>query len=771
MALAADSARTSTNGRDFTRPSEIPDLRPGDPFEPDPEKDGDRASYVLHLWHSQDNLLRQRDRQVEENLRMLLGQQWIVWSELRKQYVDLSELIPEDERKWRQLPVLNALIRWYQMTHARLTENPPVLTWQAGPDRMDALLAEVCDPIFKHWWNETGMIEVIDWLMSWMVPAGAAGLKSRIDPMMGEPVPMQGPATLDLLDAQTGSPILGADGEPIRREFDQVPLNDQGMPNARALWDGQAATLDPGDPASFLEGGLAVDVLSCLEYRGEWGHQKPWHKKDWHIHRSFLSPEQAYNAFGVELEPDVTGQVAEDVGLLQRLLYGSGLFGAAEQAERAQVNQVDGAQSFVSVYELWHRPSRRYPRSQDDPGGRLCIVTGGKKVIRDGRRPVHFKYTSPIRNFDFLRLPGRPSGTSPQEALNGPARTRNRFYGQYFQHASKVANPATILDSSQIDLADWSNQPALVVAADRRKGEGRPVAEYVQPPQLGREVGESIDRLTGEIEVMSTLEGSEGTPPTTDSSGELVKELRFNSDRPIAPTLRRATIELARLAEDWMALIPIVWDEERVIQAAGDDNIARTVTVYPELFRQGSVNVVPELESMLPEGRGERQARVHRMYQEGMFGMPGTPEAVNVYLDLARFPHMARAARPGGIDRTMAEQNVGKLLQGVPAAQVPILPWYDVGIHLWVTERFMKSPEYLKLDVPVQQEFVNHWNLLREAQLHIAALESAQMAAVEGTAVSSQLEAGAQIAESQGIDPGMGPDAAPPPDQAREGAA
>ena len=756
---AASAASRASTGRDFSRPSQIPPLRQ-DPFQSD-DQDGMRAEYAIQLWHSQDDLLRSRDRQIEENVRMLLGQQWIIWSELRKRYVDLTEVIPEDERRWRQLPVLNALIRWYQLTHARLTENPPVLTWQAGPDRYDAMLAEVADPVFKHWWNETGMVEVIDRLMAWMIPAGQAGLKTRIDPMKGEPIPMQGPAMLELLGPD-GAPILGDGGQPITRQFDQVPFDQNGEPNARALWDGQTATLDPGDPATFLEGGLAVDVLSPLEYRGEWG-PKQWHNKAWHMHRTFLTPEEAFDAFGVEVQPDVTGSVAEDVGLIQRLLYGSGWYGASEQSDRAGLNQMDGQREWVSVYELWQRPSRSYPRTAESPGGRLLICTGSKTVVRDGARPVHFKHTSSIRNFDFLNLPGRPGGSSPQEALNGPVRTRNRYFGQLFQHASRVANPATILDSDQIDESDWSNAPGITVSASRRASAGAPVVEYTQPPSLGPEVAESIDRLTGEIEIMSTLEGAEGSPPTTDSSGELVKELRFNSDRPIAPTLRRATIELGRMAEDWMALIPVVWDQERIIQAAGDDNIARTVTVYPDLFVQGSVNVVPELESMLPEGRGERQSRVLRMYEMGMFGQPGTPAAVNTYLDLARFPHMGRASRPGGVDRTTAEQAVGKLLQGIPAQEIPVFAWYDVDIHLWVLERFMKSPEYLKLEVPVQQNFVDHWNTLREAQLQRAALEAQQMATVEGMAIASQLEAGT----AAGL---PGPDG-PSPEQAPEGAA
>jgi hypothetical protein len=103
---------------------------------------------------------------------------------------------------------------------------------------------------------------------------------------------------------------------------------------------------------------------------------------------------------------------------------------------------------------------------------------------------------------------------------------------------------------------------------------------------------------------LGNIAGAEGTPPTADSSGELVKELRYNSDRFVGPTARRSVTELGRMAEDWQVMIPLIWDEQKVIRVAGDDLIASTLTVMPHLFDEGNVNIQPDVESMLPEGRG-----------------------------------------------------------------------------------------------------------------------------------------------------------------------
>lgn len=733
----------------FNRPGDIPPLR-ASPFESD-AYDEQRCAWVKSFWHSQDDMLRPRDRQVEENLRMLLGQQWIVWSDLRGKYVNLAETLSDDERRWRHMPVLNRLFLWYVLLHARMTENPPVLSWQAGPDRVDALLAEVADPLFKHVWYDVEMLEVLDRLFSWMIPSGRAYLKSRIDETKGEPVEARGPAVLELMGG-----LLGPDGQPIRRYIEDAPYQRNGdgyEPAAELYEDGDDYSVRETAPAAVrYEGGIEVDVVTCLEVRGEWGEATPWHRKAWHCHRSMLTPLQAYEAFGIEVEPDVRGQQAEDMSVLWRMLQGAGLFGSAD----GKRGQPDGGQEFVTIYELWHRPSRRpgWERTRENPGGRLCVVTGGGKVIRDGVRTAPFRYTSPIRCFDFVNLPGRPQGTSPQEFLNGPSRTRNRLHAQILGHATQVANPIRVVDSSTgLKAGDVPNIPGAEVEADLSRAKGDPI-RFVTPGQLGSDVYNATDRLSMELDQLGNISGTEGAAPTADASGELVKELRFNADRPIAATMRRMVVELGRLAEDWLVLVPYVWDQEKVISIVGEDGIARTITVWPDLFKQGNINVRPEVESMLPESRGERQQRAFAFYQNGLYGEPGSREAINKFFDEARFPHMSRLVRPGGADRSMAEQNVGRLLKGEPAEAIEIFPWYDLALHREVLEVFLKSPEYLKLQPEQKAEFARYWEMLRQAEAAIALMEAKReedmVAAAAANAAANQAEL-AEAARPDGL--------------------
>lgn len=705
--------------------STIPPLR-SDPFTPD-QFDGARAAYARDLFHSQDELLRARDRGIEENIRMLSGQQWIFWSDLLGKFVDLTRFLTDDERRWRQRPVINRLLYWFMLVHARLTENPPVVAFQpSSGDRKDAMLAEVMDTVFKTIWREAGMDDVADRGMSWLIPSGRVYFYSRIDPTKGAAKEWVGPATIPVLSRETGEPV-------DEIELPDVAFDAEGNPVDVAYDDGE---IERGQPHAEYEGSIAVDVVTALEARGEWGN-KPWHEKSWHCRRSYHEPAAIKASFGADVEPDTFGAEAEGAGEMERLLFGSGNFGAAEGktlGNGAIGTKGRGAKGgLVCVYELWQAPNDSVAGMQktgESPGGRLLIVTKKGQVLRDGPRTADFKYTSPMQALDFVNLPGRPHGTTPQEMLNPIQRTYNRGWAQILEHRNLSTNPIGLVDNAAgVQDGQITNRPGTILSVNMRAGVDP--FRYVQPPQLGEDVYRVQAMLKGEMDDLGNTEGADGGAPTEDSSGELVKELRFNSDRFIGPTSRRAVGCFARVVEDWIALLPTVWDEEKIITYAGEDSVARTVAVLPEFFT-GKVNVVPDIESMLPEGRGERQAKVRQWYLEGIFGQPGTPEAVNRYMELARFPHLSRAARPGGIHRITAEQENGKLIRGeAQAATLPLLRWYDDAVHLAVHYEFMASPDYLNLPVEIQQEYVLHTEGHEQAMQQKMMQQATQQAAMQ----------------------------------------
>lgn len=693
---------------------------------------------------------------------MLAGQQWSMYHPVLGLWLNVADWMDEDEQRWRQRPVFNRILPWYIITHARATENPPIVTFTPGPDRIDAELAEVMDISHKILWRELGMVDVIDRLMGWVIVGGAGHLISRIDMNAGPLKKWIGTAAVPVLDYETEEPMIDErTGEPVMQEVPDVPLDEQGNPLAVITADGQLEIT--GEPHQAREGALKVDVLSPLQVRGEWG-PTAWHEKRYHLMKTFETPEEVWDRYGVDVEPTVRGGQAADVNELERILFGTGFYGAANSESRNQSSHVS-TEGFVEVTHRWDRPLP-YPgmeETEESPGGRYLCVAGQKTVLYDGPRQAPFPYTSPINTIEFVRIPGRHGGTTPQEAMNPTNKAYNSGFARIQEHVNLSTNPKALIDQQSGILAgQFSNAPGDNYLVTRRPGV--PAVEYVAPPALGGDVYRLQEMLLNEMIETGNLRGTEGEIPSPSASGELVKELRFNSDRFLGPTLRRAVEEIGRTIETWGVLLPIIWDEQKILTYAGDDNVARTIVVMPEMFQQGKIQVVPDVESMLPEGRGEKQAQVFAMYMNGLFGPPGSPEAVNRFYELAHFPHMSRLARPGGIDRVTAEQENGQLVQGADPRTIPVYEWYDHAVHLQVLENFMKSPEFKKQHPQIQNGFVFH----RQAHMMYLQQQAMQQAVMQAEAQAMAGGGGGKPA-GNGAAPGGSKSIQPGPPEAPRG--
>lgn len=698
-------------------------LAPGDVSQQDDGHNGKRLELVKSGWGALDDLVRQQNRQIEENVRMLSGQHHSIFHPVLNRFLDVSEWMPQDEQKWRARAVINRLLPWFMVTHARATENTPIVTFVPGPDEIDAELATVLDILAKTVWWEANMEDVHDRLMGWVICAGRGHTMSRVNPNKGQLRKWIGRDLVPLVD-EYDRPIPDNDGGVAHVEMDGVPFGPDGKPLAvaRQYMDGGRELVPQGKAHATPVGSIEVDVLSPMQVRGSWGPQ-PWHMKRRHYIRGFYTPEEVYDMFGVEVEPNVRAGQVSDVGELERLLFGTGFYGAVSGAWTAQTSATN-TDGYVEVTQLWEAPCSYggMERTESSPGGRWLVATPNK-VIRDGVRPAAFPYTSPLNTFEFVRIPGRPGGTTPQEALNPIQRLYNDGYGRIRDHVNLSTNPKGVIDSGfGLKTGQFTNRPGENYIGARRPGV--PAIEYVAPPSLGSDVYRFQEMLRREFDDLGFMVGA-SDPGAPGESGEKLKEARFNTDRYMGPTMRRTSGEYGRMFETWAVLYPLIFDMETVISYAGDDNVARTITVFPMLFEEGKVNVRPDVESMLPEGRGEKQEKAYRFYLDGLFGEPGSPEALRKFWESAHMPHLGRIGKPGGIHRVTAEQENGQLLLGTDPATIPVYEWYDDEVHLAVHENFMASPEFKKLSPEIQDAFVLH----RMAhQANLAKKEAAMLA-------------------------------------------
>lgn len=743
--------------------------------------DPQRIALVRHRWNSQNAALLRRDRTVEENIRMLSGRQWDVWSPVLGQFVDPTRYLTDSEKRWRQRPVVNVLQYWFLLTHARITETPPTITFQpATADRNDAVLAETLDTVFKTLWSgELDMDDVLLRAAAWLITSGECYFETGAEyGANASQYLLQAPATLSMtrddgsmIERDTSEPVpYGMDGQPM------ASLVPQGDDYGYQVPDYQAEGYQGQQPAMVKEGCPKVRVYSPLEVRAEWGAGIPWVDKRWVICRRFLTVEEVKDLYGVDVTPDTNGSAGDvggSTGALKRMLFGAGNFQSVGNWG-VTGDDTSAAGQYCTVDTMWEKPDAAVsPETGDSPGGRLLVVTPNA-VLHDSARPYKTQGAGPIRRAQFVQVPGRAGlGSTPLEQMVPVQKTYNRGWAQILEHRNRCTNPILVYDAASGFADQMSNLPGAMVQADFAATAGRPPAAYLAPPPLSSDVWKIQQMLFQLLMQLGSMAGAEGETPTDSASGELVAQLRFNSDRPVSVAVRSLAYALAGVADDLTAVLPTCWPAEKTITYAGQDAILRTVTILPEMWDQGHVHAKPDLISAVPESQPARQAKLERWYGEGVFGPPGTPEANEKFLSVVQFPDMNRVTRlDGGEDKATCERFIVQIVQGAPAQQITaqFKPWYNYDVFLKTVRDHNASPDFLSYDQNTQAGLSQLYEAIIVARkqalmlnaTQIAAPQAQAMGAVQGMAASAQAATAPQPPQGESLTAGS-----PPPGDAQ----
>ena len=269
---------------------------------------------------------------------------------------------------------------------------------------------------------------------------------------------------------------------------------------------------------------------------------------------------------------------------------------------------------------------------------------------------------------------------------------------------------------------------------------------FLSPDPLGADAWKVQEWLEHSFEKVMDLEGAGGVAQTANASGEQVKELRFNSDRPISVPVRHLARGLEEIGCLTYAMLPLIWPEGKTVAYVGEDKAARTMLLGPELW-DGQVKVEINAESMMPRSRTEREAMAFRNFQAGVYGPPGTPQAMTMYFKQAQFEDMDESDLPPGVDGVTAKHLLGLILQGTPAQAVPMLEQWNYPVMIAVIREFMASPEFLKIAPPTQQQFQMLWLRLQDGQRIQALTQLMRQQQAQGQA----LEASAPLAHAHAL--------------------
>lgn len=637
--------------------------------------------------------------QVEQNARALSGRPFDRYDGDLGQFVDLEQVFldPVGSGQPSRAPVFNWLRQtWFSHSLAKLTENIVKLgATPASADHAAATTAALFDPFFSYEWNQMGMPELNFRHYGWVLTAGESVLKLRWDTTKGDVWQFYGENT--------------------------VPVSPDGQEETDAPYVNEGSGMRLGD--------FTTDVLCPTSVLFPYGPE-PTHRKPWVIQEYYEDVSVLLERYGVEVPPDSslgTGGVLGDTLLqLQYSSYypntqgGAGLWGVGlSQPSVVTANQ-------CRVYERWQRATA------SEPHGRLTIIAGGK-LLYDDINPFVTEERSevliPFFRFPKPDLPFRQEGGSDVESLAPIADQRNRVLAGMIDQQAHNEQPLFLFDRNKLVEDEVQERGNLAGARMGTEGNVEGAAKFLSPPPLSPAAKELNNLLLSELNDEGHVGmGTLGQAVTADASGELQREVRFDTDRPWGATLRLHSYEWQRFGEMLVKMAAVCMEDERVLAIAGEDQALQFISVRGELF-QGAINVQVQPESMVLETRQDKQNRLIQLLKTAAELRATAPDYADLLLSNLNYPNIQRLTQRGGPGYALAQRHIASLI--ATNQLPPIWPEQDHATMVRLCTEYMQGQAFGNLPSETQQ-------LLRVfRQMH-------QMAGVQQGMEQTQQQASAQ---------------------------
>lgn len=281
----------------------------------------------------------------------------------------------------------------------------------------------------------------------------------------------------------------------------------------------------------------------------------------------------------------------------------------------------------VDIVEVWHKPSEQFP------SGYYARYIGNGEVVLDlieypwldNRQEAFY----PITHFVFDRLPGSALGTTPAFDLIEKQFTRNRIEAIGEAILLRMSNPVWLRPVPGT-MSELTGQVGQVVDVDLGQTGG------VFPQRLpGVDLPVSIvawlDREDRDFaEIAAQYEVARGERPLSVRTASAVRELReLNSDRN-AGFLVNYAIGVAEWQQQAFEIFRIVSPPDRYFRILGEQASWSVSKVQASDLR-GGVDIVPQINSVLPKGHAEQAQLLEFFLQVGLMS-PGDPvQVLKVY--------------------------------------------------------------------------------------------------------------------------------------------
>lgn len=611
-----------------------------------PETEKDWVTYVNNVIDSSRMSKRVYERQWTTNLAFVLGFQDLIYNQMTG-VIDLS--------KDYTIPItINRIGAFVESRQAKLIKTRPIgkVIPNTG-DILDERGAKYSDQLLVHLWRALSMEEELDRVLTVMLSCAPAFMKQMWDPNCGDYI------------------------YETKNEDGVVELSDEGLEREKIFM---------GDVSSKFKSPFSIFVPN---------NNIP-HIKD----QAWVGEEDFFTIAEIEhMYPHLTGLLSpeDDSGKseFQRLVdrMTSTLLATHD---RKQIKE-DSINSQNSVKTLWIKPTPQYPKGivVVVTGEHLCAISKfpydyGKNVyplVKFAEKNNGFHFWSPVTVEQLIPI---------QKAINMVKRLK-------VTSTKLMGNPKWLVaKGSQLSEEAIDDTTAEVIEYNPAVPEPKPVQMSGLPAYISQLGLELIDDMR---DVANQREASVAPPPQLTAAVALQTFTEL-SEEPLIPIVRRLARSLEYVQEQHLIIANEEYIEKRKIKILGDEGEV-AVQYLRNLDLRNNTDVHIEIESMIPELRGQKLQRTFDLWDRRIIQDPGE------FIELMRY---------GNFDKLIARKEKQKeqvaldIIQMKKGNQPEIHAAQNHLLYIQLLSDFVQTPEFLQL-IPERKKLI-----LNNLQAHTQAI-------------------------------------------------
>ena len=644
-----------------------------------PNEDTDALANGIETFYKQDGAVKaQLGKSWERSMRMLDGDQWIVWTGEAGSGGQWNHLTVSKDNEYIPRPVTNIMFHCYQTLKGYFTKTKPTLTVAPNDphsfeDKAAATLAELCVEAAADRLKEQENIEYAD---SVALGYGLVFKKDYWDPSAGEVIELP-PAPID--------PMM-----PVDPNAPPPGLEPETMP----IGDVATSIVEP-----FR---MAIDPLATDLHTARWLMEYSIQSLDW-IKSTYGKMDEGYTGLAetVKEEESLSGSMRR----FYQLKNSSGVKGDA--MSRAGSSDQGGTELTNSavVKEYYERPSANFIK------GRLVVVANGV-CLYAGESPCDGPDAGdwhPYSDFRWELVPGRYWPKGPMDAICELQKRLNSIDATIILTRKTMAIPQKLVPKgSGIAPGSWTGRPGQQIDYNQEAGMPTTVPSAGVDVSVFKEREMVIEEMKMISGAMDILTGDR--PPGVNAASAFALLIEMGTGK-LYPMLDRKKRFIESSKKKQLRAIAKNYREHRQDFIAKMKQLNKklpiaTIEAFLGTDLRDNCNVVIEVGSNVPKLEAMKQMRLQEAAQSAAIDL-STPSNRREY---QRQMGIVGFDNDVGPDMTRAEWE-NDCLDNIlvnPDRKPVVLNCDEDEIHIQEHTRRMKEPSWMELDQQIQQAYMTH---------------------------------------------------------------